>query len=181
MPDTFARTRCGGCGQALGFEDWSHGFNRCGACSQGIRKRKNAANFVAGPALPAAASYTAEAANYERMLDDIPDELVDELVAALEAEAMRRAIEPASPVRDVLEELSMGASSRERPWAAWGFATGFALNVALAKWTQMSTGGSFADFIAPTLIGGVVAGATCAAIGWGLARLREPASQALPR
>lgn len=175
MPDTFVRTRCMGCGQALGFDDWSNGSNRCSACSQGIRKRKNAANFVAGPAAPIPAPYAAEAAAYERMLDDIPDELVDELVAALEAEAARRATEPMSPVRDVLEELSLGSSPRERPWAAWGFAAGFALNVALAKWAQMSTGGSFADFIAPTLIGGVLAGATCAAIGWGLARLREPA------
>lgn len=174
MPDTFVRTRCSGCGQALGFDDWSNGSNRCGACSQGIRKRKNAANYVAGPAMAPASAYASEAAAYERMLDDIPDELVDELVAALEAEAARRANEPMSPVRDVLEELSMGSSPRERPWAAWGFAAGFALNVVLAKWAQMSTGGSFADFIAPTLIGGVLAGATCAAIGWGLARLREP-------
>lgn len=175
MPDTFVRTRCTGCGQALGFDDWSNGSNRCSACAgQGIRKRKNAANYVAGPTVPATSSYASEAVAYERMLDDIPDELVDELVAALEAEAARRASEPMSPIRDVLEELSMGSSPRERPWAAWGFAAGFALNVALAKWAQMSTGGSFADFITPTLVGGLVAGATCAAIGWGFARLREP-------
>lgn len=29
------------------------------------------------------------------------------------------------------------------------------------------------QFMAPLLIGGVVAGITCAAIGWGLARLRD--------
>lgn len=174
MGDTFVRTRCSGCGQALGFDDWSRGSNVCGSCTPGIRRRKNAAHMVAGPAVaPAPRGYADEAAAYERMLDDIPDELVDELVAALEAEAARRATEPLSPVRDIIEELSLESSPRERPWAAWGFAAGFALNVVLAKWAQMSTGGSFSDFIAPTLIGGVVAGATCAGIGWGLARLRE--------
>jgi hypothetical protein len=116
----------------------------------------------------------AQAEAYERLLDDIPDELIDELVAALEAEAARLESAPLNPVREVIAELAIGNSPREVHWAAWGFAAGFAANVALAKYAQMTAGAPMSRFILPMLIGGVVAGATCAAIGWGLARLRQP-------
>ena len=111
------------------------------------------------------------------MLDEIPDELVDELVAALEAEAERRQQPRSAPeaaVREVLDEIGFGRSPFEYQWAAWGFAAGFTLNVALAKYAQMSTGSSMSEFIGPLLIGGVAAGAACGAIGWGLAKLRHP-------
>jgi hypothetical protein len=116
-----------------------------------------------------------EAAAYERLLDDLPDELVDELVAALEAEAERMAAEqaPAAGVRGVIDELGLGRSPREGQWAAWGFAIGFALNVMLAKYAQMETSSAMSKFIAPMLIGGVVAGLACAAIGWGAAKLKD--------
>lgn len=112
----------------------------------------------------------ASADAYERMLENVPDALIDELVAALEAEAAKDA--PKSPVHEVLDEIGFGRSAAETHWAAWGFAGGFAVNVALAKYAQMASGGSMAEFLAPMLLGGVVAGLTCAAIGWGLARLR---------
>ena len=176
MADTFVRTRCCPGANALGFDDWPGGPPACSPCAPNVRRRRNASHYVAGPMAPRYPAAARADLDYGQMLDDIPEELVNELVAALEAEAARRAAEPASPVRDVLEELALDASPRERPWAAWGFAAGFAANVVLAKWAQMTTGGSFADFVAPTLIGGVLAGATCAAIGWGLARLREPAT-----
>jgi hypothetical protein len=37
----------------------------------------------------------------------------------------------------------------------------------------MTSGGSMSEFAGPMLLGGVLAGLTCAAIGWGIARLRE--------
>ena len=111
---------------------------------------------------------------YEEMLDNLPDELIDELVAALEEEAARLPASPANPVRGVLDELGIGRSMRERQWAAWGFAAGFGANVAIAKYAQMASGASMSEFVGPLMIGGVVAGVCCAAIGWGLAKLREP-------
>lgn len=172
MPDTFVRTRCATCETALTFADFSAGDGkRCRACvarrpSGGIvRRRRQPAPVVGG--------FDAEAEEYERMLDSIPDELVDELVAALEAESARRSNGPASQVAEVLEELGIGRSQREFTWAAWGFAAGFAGNVAIAKYAQMASGAPISQFIGPLLVGGVVAGACCAAIGWGLAKLRD--------
>lgn len=113
------------------------------------------------------------------MLDEIPEELIDQLVRALEAEAAIRQTEPApadDPLRGLLEELGVGRSDRELPWAAWGFSIGFGGNVLLAKYAQMSSGESFGAFVVPMLLGGVVAGVACAAIGWGLARLRDRSS-----
>ncbi len=115
-------------------------------------------------------------AEHERLVDEIPDELVDELVAMLEAEAERRKTEVSAPqaaLEEVLEEIGFGRSPRELQWAAWGFAAGFAMNVALAKYAQMTTASSMTEFVAPMLFGGILAGAACAAIGWGLARLRD--------
>jgi hypothetical protein len=129
-------------------------------------------SFRASARAEAAATY----AQHERLVDDIPDELVDELVAMLEAEAERRKTEVSAPqaaLQEVLEEIGFGRSPRELQWAAWGFAGGFAMNVALAKYAQMTTASSMAEFVMPMLFGGILAGAACAAIGWGLARLRE--------
>jgi hypothetical protein len=119
---------------------------------------------------------TASYAEYEKLADDIPDELVDELVSMLEAEAARRKVEISAPqaaLEELFEEIGFGRSPRELHWAAWGFAAGFALNVGLAKYAQMTTSASMSEFVMPLLFGGVLAGSACAAIGWGLAKLRE--------
>ena len=175
MPDTFVRTRSATCESVLTCEDFSAGNGkRCRACTArgGVVSRRKAPP-------QRHMSYADEAAEYERMLDSMPEELVDELVAALEAEAARRSNGPASQVAEVLEELGIGRSQRELTWAAWGFAAGFGANVAIAKYAQMASEAPMSQFIGPLLIGGVVAGACCAAIGWGLAKLREtPASSA---
>ncbi|MGE3077180.1 MAG: hypothetical protein AB7N24_19570 [Dehalococcoidia bacterium] len=110
----------------------------------------------------------------DEYLDDIPQELINELVAALEAEAARRPITTDNPVRDVLDDIGLGRSTLEKQWAAWGFAGGFAANVLIAKYAQMSSSASMGQFIGPMLLGGCLAGVACAAIGWGLAKLREP-------
>jgi hypothetical protein len=126
--------------------------------------------------VPHSQEYEPDAVEYERMLDSVPDELIDELVAALEAEAAKVALRPRGPVREVLEEIGgVGRSPRERHWAAWGFAGGFAANVLIAKYAQMATGAPFGQFVVPLLVGGVLAGVCCSAIGWGAAKLREPA------
>jgi hypothetical protein len=117
------------------------------------------------------------AAEYERLLDEVPDDLIDEIVAALEVEARRLEAEHpgvASPLNEVLQEIGFGRSPREFQLAAWGFAIGFGANVVLAKYAQMQTSSPMSQFIGPLLIGGLVAGAACAAIGWGFAKLREP-------
>jgi len=176
MPDTFVRSRCVACEKVLSFDDFSLGGSRCRACLK-IVKRKPAQQFVRGPGVelrPAATAYDPGFESYERMLDSVPDELIDELVAALEAEAARTPLER-GPVREVLDDLGVGRTAREKHWAAWGFAAGFGANVAIAKYAQMATGAPFAQFIGPLLLGGVVAGVCCAAIGWGAAKLREPA------
>lgn len=181
MEETLARARCSDCGKGLKFEEWSKGGERCASCSRAARSGGPAAAFVRGPSRPAPAAtpraqIEAEYAAYERMLDEIPDELVDELVAALESEAERRQEAKSTPqeaFREVIEEIGFGRSPRELQWAAWGFAAGFALNVALAKYAQMTSGAAMSGFLAPLLLGGLVAGGACAAIGWGLARLRE--------
>ena len=177
MPDTFVRTRCANCGNVLRFEDFSAGGDRCVDCS---RRPSPQQEIVRGPRIRRTNARTLqqqEEQAYERMLDSLPDELVDELVAALEAEAARLPASPANPVRGVFAELGIGRSAVERQWAAWGFAAGFASNVALAKYAQMATGAPMSQFVGPLLIGGVVAGLCCSAIGWGLAKLREPQAQ----
>lgn len=177
MAETLARTRCRACGNGLPYDAWSRGESTCAACSQ-RGSEQPAAVYVRGPAAPARrvpATREPDVEDYERLLDEMPDELVDELVAALEAEMARveRADVPRGAVHEVLTELGIGRGEGEWQWAAWGFAAGFAANVALAKYAQMSSGGAMGDFAAPLLIGGMVAGATCAAIAWGLARLRS--------
>ncbi len=175
MPDTFVRTRCTSCEKVMTFEDFSTGGPRCVSCSRIVRRQPRD-QFVAGPRRPRpAAVRDAEDDDYERMLDSIPDELIDELVAALEAEAAKLPLSARSPVREVLDDIGIGHSAKERHWAAWGFAAGFAANVAIAKYAQMATGAPFGQFVGPLLLGGVVAGLCCAAIGWAVAKLREPA------
>lgn len=176
MPDTFVRTRCSSCLKVLSFDDFAGGGSQCRAC----KKSAPATEFVRGPRIRRPNARTLErmerqeAQAYEDLLDELPDELIDELVAALEAEAANLPPSPAHPVRGVLDELGVGRSARERQWAAWGFAGGFAGNIALAKYSQMASAASMSEFIGPMLIGGMVAGLCCAAIGWGLAKLREP-------
>lgn len=178
MPDTFVRTRCVACDKILSFDDFSLGGSRCRQCLK-IVKRKPAAQYVPGPRsapLPARrAAAEQDLDEYERMLDSVPDELIDELVAALEAEAARLPRSEPNPVREVFQDIGLGRTAREKQWAAWGFAAGFAANVAIAKYAQMASGAPFAQFVGPLLIGGVVAGVCCSAIGWGVAKLREPA------
>src|SRR5215212_6821062 len=112
MPDTFGRTRCASCEKVLSFEDFSAGGTRCLACS---KQRRPAQEFVRGPRRPepVIGGYAEDDAEYERMLDSIPEELVDELVAALEAESARRSGGPASQVAEVFEELGIGRSQHE--------------------------------------------------------------------
>ncbi len=179
MEDTIASARCSSCGKGLPFMVWSRGGDRCEGCARVHNMSGPAATFVRGPsAARERARIAAEAAQYEKLLDELPDELVEELVAALEAEAAKMRAEPApigvvEPLRDVLQEIGFGRSAREMPWALWGFAGGFALNVGVAKYAQMASGSPMADFIGPLILGGVLAGATCAAIGWGLAKLLD--------
>lgn len=179
MQDTLARTRCLSCGRALGFAEWSEGAGTCGRCLDAAASGP-AATYVPGPRLAAGAPRAAAAAEYaafERMVDEIPDELIDELVAALEAEARKDAPAPATTataaVREVLDDLGLGKSPREMSWALWGFALGFGGNVAVAKYAQVSSGAPIGQFVAPLLLGGLVAGATCAIIAWGFAKLRD--------
>lgn len=180
MDDTLVRARCGRCGRGLAFDEWSRGMDRCQQCAP--HGASPAAAYVPGPrtssrapAGPAGFDFTGdELEQYERLLDDIPEELVDELIAALEEEAARRGTpeEPKGPLQGVLEELGVGQSPRDAQWAMWGFAIGFAGNVALVKYAQMASGAAMSEFVAPVLVGGLVAGAACAILGWGLARLR---------
>lgn len=174
--DTLSRTRCAGCGKGLAFDDWSAGSSRCANCLRIPAASGPAATFVRGPSRASASrSQAVESAEaYERLLANVPDELIDELVAALEAEAARTPVIGApNPVQEVLQEIGFGRSAREMQWAAWGFAGGFAVNVALAKYAQMASGASMSAFLVPMLVGGGIAGITCAAIGWGFAKLRD--------
>lgn len=161
------------------YEAWSRGAVRCDTCARMPKMDGPAATYVRGPMAsraPAAPPRANDAVAYERILDEMPDELVDELVAALEAEVARMEAEknaPANPVQEVLRDLGFNRSPREWQWAAWGFAAGFGVNVLLAKYAQMASGGSMAEFAGPLLLGGMVAGLTSGTIGWGLAKLRE--------
>lgn len=171
MEDALVSTRCHGCGDPLAFREWSTGSDVCRQCRQSARGSRTTA--PAGRAQPAEDDYE----SYVRMLDELPDELVDELVAALEAEAAREPVALPSPavtaMQDVLREIAGPRSGRDIQWAAWGFAGGFALNVLVAKYAQMTSGGPLTEFLVPMLFGGVLAGAACGAIGWGVSRLRD--------
>ncbi len=161
MTATAHRTRCSACGRALRFADWTRGRPLCEPCARPAVPR---------PVPPPSPSALAPG---DDLIDAIPEAILDELVAALEAEASK--LDQANPLAGVLAELELGRTPRERHWAAWGFAAGFALNAGIAKWAQVASGAPISQFLAPILIGGLFAGATCAVIGWGLARLRQPA------
>jgi hypothetical protein len=129
-----------------------------------------AATFVSGPRTGAPARPRRVAPERSQ------DELLDELIASLQAEAALAPGEAAArpeTVKAVLQEIGFGQSSHELAWAIWGFSVGFLANVAVAKYAQMSSGAGMAEFIPAFLIGGIVAGAACAGIGWGLAKLRD--------
>lgn len=182
MAETMSRARCLSCGRGLSYEAWSAGETTCDSCARQQAMSGPAATYVRGPAPSRAPSAPAtaragepQAGSYERILDDMPDELVEELVAALEAEVAkleREKAAPKTPVREVLEEIGLNGTPREWQWAAWGFAAGFGANVVLAKYAQMSSGGGMGEFAMPLLLGGVAAGVTCGAIGWGFSKLR---------
>ncbi len=177
MEDTLARTRCRNCGQGLPFEDWSRGARQCARCAGPGTMNGPAATYVPGPRpgpvapKPLHRQVADEAAEYERLLAELPDQLIDEIVDALEAEASRTAA--GSAIQDVLEDIGFNRSPREWQWSLWGFAAGFSANVLVAKYAQMQASASMASFLAPMLAGGIVAGAACGAIGWGLAKLRD--------
>jgi hypothetical protein len=167
---TAARARCIACGSGLSFAAWSRGEELCPVCDQ--VEAAPAAMYVPAPrqVRPAVAPVSAPVVHGGNSL---PDEMFEDLVAALEAEAARA---PQSQVQaalhDVLEEVGFGRDSHEMSWAAWGFAGGFAVNLAMAKYAQMATDASMTEFIPAFVFGGAIAGATCAAIGWALAKLK---------
>jgi hypothetical protein len=163
---TTPSTRCRDCGRALAFADWTSGRPLCDACARPLGTIQRA------PRVPARTP-VGDARASDELLDAFPPALLDELVTALEAEAEK--LDRAGPVAGVFAELEIGRTPRERHWAAWGFAAGFALNVGIAKWAQFASGAPTSEFIIPMVVGGVIAGATCAAISWGIARLRQPA------
>lgn len=175
MAESATAGRCVLCRRGLDFSQWSAGGGLCARCLDGDGDAGPAAAYTPGPV--ARTAPTREFAAYERMLDDIPDELIDELVAALEAEAARAPTsgDAASVVvRELLDEIGVGRDPRAITWAAWGFSAGFGVNVFLAKYVQISTGATMQEFVGPMLIGGMVAGVGCAALAWGIARLKGP-------
>lgn len=177
-----ALARCAVCGMALPFERLSRGQRRCDACARLAALRGPAATYTRSrPSAPtpgaSAGARTAAGSQYQRLeaiLDQLPNDLVGEIAAALEAEARGDPL-PATPLREAIDEFGFGRSPRELQWTSWGFAAGFAANVAVAKYAQMATSAPMSDFIAPLLLGGLVAGCTCGVIGWGIAKLRDRA------
>ncbi len=161
--DTQVRSRCASCRRILSFDEWSSGYELCAGCARNRNAPGPAAMFVHGPA-PARSPAAAP---------DLPEEIFAELLAALEAEARSPSAPQQGALREVLSEIGIQRSARQLQWTAWGFAAGFAGNVAVAKYAQMTTGAPMGQFVGPLIIGGVVAGAACALIGWGFSRLRE--------
>lgn len=111
------------------------------------------------------------------MVDEVPDDLMEELARALNEEANSRepiaGTEDASLLRGLAQELGLGRSKGEFQYAFLGFAGGFALNVGLMKYVQMSSGATLDAVFAPMFLGGLMTGGTCAVIGWGIAKLKE--------
>ncbi len=175
MDQASVRSHCVTCGRRLGFDEWSRGLDRCPYCTS-VPNRRRAARKRAPRQRAATAAYTND---YLQLLDEIPDELIDELAAMVDAEVGRRPHLAAkltgaqSGSESITDEIGFGQTSREFHWAAWGFAGGFGLNVVLAKYAQVSANAAMDEFIAPMLLGGLVAGLAGAAIGWGAAKLRE--------
>jgi len=159
------RSRCSSCRRILSFDEWSSGYELCSGCAGNRNAPGPAAMFVHGPA---PSRERPQAAPLE-----LPEEIFAELLAALEAEARSPSVPQQGGLREVLSEIGIQRSARQMQWTAWGFAAGFAGNVAVAKYAQMATGAPMGQFVGPLVIGGLVAGAACALIGWGFARLRE--------
>lgn len=166
IADAPSRTRCEVCGAGLSFHAFEQGQTLCRMCLQ--VNAVPAATFVPAPrtGMPPRQRRVAPPADQ--------DDILDELIRSLEAEA---ALTPGQPgqqesVRAVLQDIGFGQSTSELPWAMWGFAAGFTLNVAVAKYAQVTSGAPLGEFVPAFLFGGMVAGAACAGIGWGLAKLR---------
>ena len=161
--------RCDACGNGLDFDSWAQGAEHCRRCRDA---QPGGARFVPGPA--AASTRDDDAFVHS---SDVPDALLDQiaeaLLAAEQGRAAPRHAEPASPLRGVLRDLEIGGSPRELQWAGWGFALGFAGNVAVAKYAQMASDAAISEFVGPMLIGGLVAGAAAGVIGWGAAKLKD--------
>ena len=171
MADNVAvRARCTSYGNGLGFEDWSQGRDRCRACSSGAKHEQRAYVPGPGPSRVDLASPAPSGSEFAQLLD----ELVAELVSALESAAQTTPPrESESAISGLFAEIGFGSDPRESLWAAWGFAAGFGLNVIVAKFAQMSAGSPMSELLTPIMVGGIVAGAAGAGIGWGLAKLRE--------
>ncbi|MFN0146818.1 MAG: hypothetical protein ACKVT1_09920 [Dehalococcoidia bacterium] len=181
MDEVVTRSRCAACGRRMPFDDWKRGASDCASC----RRPEAAAPFPAMTApprpQPARAAQPADYRQHQRLLDDIPEGLIDELVEALERETASRSgaapgKSPSPPmvpaIKEFVQELGIGTDPRELTWAAWGFAAGFGGNLILAKYVQMTNGASFSSFVVPLLLGGIVSGTACAGIAWGFTRLR---------
>jgi hypothetical protein len=114
---------------------------------------------------------------YQRMVDDVPEDLMDELARALGEEAIERQQQTSddggSLLRGVAQDLQLGRTKAEFQWAFFGFTGGFVANVALMKYVQMASGATFDAVFAPMFLGGLMTGGTCAVIGWGIAKLKE--------
>ncbi|GBD22403.1 hypothetical protein HRbin29_00033 [bacterium HR29] len=167
MDDVAVRARCALCGRGLTFEEWQAGRQRCSSCR------------AAGRA-PASSGAEAPPIDYTQLLDEVSDDLLNELLALLDEEQVRRrsSREPVlppepTPLARFLSDVFGPPSPREQSWAAWGFALGFAANVLLAKLAQAESGAPLADIVVPMLLGGATAGGIGALIGWALARLRD--------
>ncbi len=161
------RARCEGCGTGLSYHAWEQGHTLCRMCVQ--VGTAPAATFipVQRTGVPARPRRVAPPPNQ--------DDLIDQLIASLETESALSQGQSAQSdsMRGVLQDIGFGQSSSELPWAAWGFAAGFTLNVVVAKYAQMTSGASMGEFMPAFVVGGIIAGAACAGIGWGIAKLRE--------
>ena len=161
--------RCDACANGLDFESWASGAARCRRCAA---ESGSTIDYVVGPG---PAEVPRAPVDDEAWVGDLPPEMFDQIAEELlRTERETAARQPsASVLRQLLAELDLSASAKETRWASWGFAAGFAGNAAVAKYAQMTTDASMSDFIAPMVLGGLVAGATAGVIGWGAARLRE--------
>ena len=175
--------RCEVCANGLDFESWAAGTTTCRRCATAGPRIDYVVgpelDRVVGPGPPESAPVPAPALDEENAwLSELPPEMFDEIADELlrkEREPAGRAAEeaPRSGIQQLLSEMDLSSSARATRWAAWGFAGGFAGNAAVAKYAQMTTEASMSDFVAPMVIGGLVAGATAAVIAWGAAKLRE--------
>lgn len=168
--DAGAVARCASCGGGLAFAAYQRGETLCHVCLQ--MQDEPGATFAPGPKARAIVTRPRRAP-----AQAVPDELLDELILSLQqSEGIAEQVptpQGRETVREVLRDIGVGESDRELPWAAWGFALGFVANVGVAKYAQISTGATMTEFIPAFIVGGVVAGAACGAIGWAIARLKS--------